>query len=203
VPTTHPTHLRRVPASQIITGQHTTLFLEALGTLLRGLSLSYIPRHFDTFDLYSRLVFQLPAIAEVSSLKLKNIVRASPPIARNQRRPAEPAHLDFVFVQTSETNKFTEDTCLEGLRVAQVCAIFKVPDYFPSHEKLRSPLAYIEWFTPIQARDNNSGMFIVSRSTRMHRRHAEIVPINRIVRSCHLIPDFGRHKDPSWHADNV
>ncbi|KAG0694136.1 hypothetical protein DFH29DRAFT_1006593 [Suillus ampliporus] len=65
VPTTHPPHLRRVPAHKIISDQHASLFLQALTTYIRTLGILYVPKSFDTFDLFSRLAFELPAIAEV------------------------------------------------------------------------------------------------------------------------------------------
>ncbi|KIJ62061.1 hypothetical protein HYDPIDRAFT_176793 [Hydnomerulius pinastri MD-312] len=109
-----------------------------------------------------------------------------------------------VGVDMTCTDSKGNRTCLEGLCVAQVCAIFHLPDYFPVPETLcSSPLAYIEWFTPLQVHEANSGMFVVSRSTHMHRRFAEIVPVEHIVCSCHLLPDFRREKDPGWNADNI
>ncbi|KAF8449488.1 hypothetical protein L210DRAFT_3369592, partial [Boletus edulis BED1] len=54
------------------------------------------------------------------------------------------------------------------------------------------PLAYIHWFKPLQTFDDNVKMFCVSRSTRQRRPHAEIIPIDRIVQHCHLIPRFPR-----------
>ncbi|KAJ6532815.1 hypothetical protein B0H10DRAFT_1734733, partial [Mycena sp. CBHHK59/15] len=49
------------------------------------------------------------------------------------------------------------------------------------------PLAYIEWFTPFNQPDKISGMYILRRSTRAHRRNAAIVSVEHIVRSCHLM----------------
>ncbi|KAG2113451.1 uncharacterized protein F5147DRAFT_744159 [Suillus discolor] len=164
IPTTHPPHLRRIPASKIISDQHASLFLQALTTYIRTLGILYVPKSFDTFDLFSRLAFELPAIAEVSSRKLKNIVHVSPPIAH------------------------------AGLRVAQVLSVFKVPTYYPDEERLRGPLAYIEWMTPLREPDPDLDMFVVSRSTCRHQRHAEVVPISHIIRSCHLVPSFVLHK---------
>ncbi|KAG2070205.1 hypothetical protein BDR04DRAFT_1128584 [Suillus decipiens] len=152
IPTTHPPHLRRVPAHKIISDQHASQFLQALSTYIHTLGILYVPKSFDTFDLFSCLAFELPAIAEVSSHKLKNIVHVSPPIACIGRRLARPACLDFAFVHTVEANACTDGTCLQG------------------------PLAYIEWMTPLQEPDPDLGMFVVSQSTRRHQQHAEIIP---------------------------
>ncbi|KAI0682089.1 hypothetical protein BC835DRAFT_1244408, partial [Cytidiella melzeri] len=54
------------------------------------------------------------------------------------------------------------------------------------------PLAYIEWFTPFSHYNNTVGMFSVAPSQRNHRCRASIIPISAILRSCHLIPVWGR-----------
>lgn len=90
---------------------------------------------------------------------------------------------------------------LAGLRVAQVRVIFKLPAHYPV--KTAEPLAYIEWLTPLRAPDPATGLIPLSRSTRSHRPYAEIVPLNRIVRNCHLYPKFGRAIDNTWTALNV
>ena len=89
---------------------------------------------------------------------------------------------------------------LLGLRVARVRVIFKLPDEYPI--KTTHPLAYVEWFTPFRAIDKASGLYILSPSTRQHQSYAEIVEVNRIVRSCHLIPR-ARIIDPSWSTSNI
>ncbi|KAG6371251.1 hypothetical protein JVT61DRAFT_9716 [Boletus reticuloceps] len=114
VPTSHPPHLRHVPASKIITDQHATRFLESLQTYLSSLSISFAPRTFDTFHLFSHLVFRLPSILEVSNSKLTNIVRASPPRPRRGRCPPEAAHLDFTLVHSPDRNPYTEGTAIKG-----------------------------------------------------------------------------------------
>ncbi len=37
----------------------------------------------------------------------------------------------------------------------------------------------------------------------MHHSHAKIIAIDRIARSCHLVPCFGQVKEPCWTAENV
>ncbi|KAF8445558.1 hypothetical protein L210DRAFT_3391909, partial [Boletus edulis BED1] len=64
-------------------------------------------------------------------------------------------------------------------------------------------LAYVEWMTPFHTKDTASGLYIVSRSTRMHQRHGDVIPVANIIRSCHLIPEFGHAADPNWTADTV
>ena len=65
------------------------------------------------------------------------------------------------------------------------------------------PLAYVEWFTPFPAVDQHTGMYIVSHSTRQHRRHASIISVTDIVRTVHLIPFAGKSIDRTWTSDTV
>ncbi|KAH7919170.1 hypothetical protein BV22DRAFT_972928, partial [Leucogyrophana mollusca] len=49
-------------------------------------------------------------------------------------------------------------------------------------------LAYVHWFQPLQTFDTNLGMFRLARSSRNHAPNAAIVPVDRILHPCHLIP---------------
>ena len=90
-----------------------------------------------------------------------------------------------------------EFTGCPGLRVAQVKVIFRLPSYFPAKPGLPpgSPLAYIEWMTPIRNPDSLDGYYHLSRSTRQHVPYAEIITVDRIVRNVMLIPQkWGQDK---------
>jgi len=178
------------------------------------------PNIHDVFGLWSRIEFRLPHILEASNNKLKNIVRTSPPIPAAGCRLGEPAHLDFALIRTGETNYRTVGTPLQGkslelvsfflkfltyhsgLRVAHVCVIFKLPELYRIHTS--HPLAYVEWFTPFGAQtDPPSGLHSVTHSSQQNHPYAQIIDVDRIVRNCHLIPKFGRVKDPTWTSENV
>ncbi|KAF8415947.1 hypothetical protein L210DRAFT_3320949, partial [Boletus edulis BED1] len=53
------------------------------------------------------------------------------------------------------------------------------------------PLAYVHWYRPLQSFDAEMKMFRVTRASRQHGPHAEIVPVDRIWRPCHLTPQWG------------
>ncbi|EEB87090.1 hypothetical protein MPER_15712, partial [Moniliophthora perniciosa FA553] len=95
--------------------------------------------------------------------------------------------MDFALISTSERNDKTDGTALEDLYGV----------------KTDHPLAYIEWFTPFGAPDPVSGLITLKPSTRNHHAHGEIIPVDRIVRNCHLVPFYGRQKDPSWKHANI
>ncbi|KAF5360320.1 hypothetical protein D9758_009180 [Tetrapyrgos nigripes] len=113
--------------------------------------------------------------------------------------------LSFALVRTGETNPMTEGTPLQGLRVALVRVIFDLPALFASQVKnwRRQPLAYVEWMTPFGRRDAESGLYLLSKSTRYHRPYGEIIDVSRLVRNWHLIPNFGREKPSAWTSGNV
>ncbi|KAG0699298.1 hypothetical protein DFH29DRAFT_983570 [Suillus ampliporus] len=125
---------------------------------------------------------------------------STPPLGRSQGSPGQ---FDTVLVRTEgEVNVHTQGTALEGLQVAQVRFLFDLPPHLriagqPFH------LALIEWFKLFRGCDSLLKMHSVSRSYVGQAPRAEVIPITRIVGSCHLIPKFGTHADPTWRADEV
>ncbi|KAJ7147090.1 hypothetical protein C8R43DRAFT_1196388 [Mycena crocata] len=188
---------RAVPASHLISseGHNAVRFIPALITFLSQRQSNYLPRAFDMFGTWKRITFQLPRIPEVGGRHTTNLVRATAPspASINRRKAAEPAHLDFALVRTGEHNVFTVGTALQGLRVAQVKVIFKLPSHYPVKSDV--PLAYIEWFTPLRTPDKLDGYYHLTRSSRRQGPYAEIVTADRIVRSVMLIPQkWGQDK---------
>jgi hypothetical protein len=61
------------------------------------------------------------------------------------------------------------------------------------------PLAYVHFFKPLRAFDENIKMFYFGRSTRNHIPNAAVVPIANLVHPCHLIPRFPSGAlNPRW-----
>ncbi|PSR97599.1 hypothetical protein PHLCEN_2v4306, partial [Hermanssonia centrifuga] len=182
VAATHPATLRAVPASNIIhiKGLGATQFLPALHEFLIAHGSSIVPHTFDKFDLFKQLIIQLPVLPETGKNKCKNIIRASPPVIASRRQPAQPARCDFALVRTGRSNTDTEPdgSPLQGIRIAHVRAIFKLPATYGI--RTLHPLVYVEWFTPFRTPDLLTGMHIVSRSTRMHHVYGEIIEAHRL-----------------------
>ena len=84
--------------------------------------------------------------------------------------------------------------------MAQIRLIFNLP---PQFGHFPHPLAYVEWFTNLGSPDLLTGLHSVTRSTRQGKRNAEVISVDRIYRSCHLIPRFGAAINSSLTADNV
>ena len=116
--------------------------------------------------------------------------------------------VDAVHVRPEQTDSHGQvtpsrfDTVLvqNGIlgRIAQVRAVFQIPSkvfdvVFPSLDvSPPSHLAYVQWFSPIPTTpDPVHQMYKVSRLTQNDPRHAGIVPVESILCSVHLFPQFG------------
>ncbi|KAJ7637484.1 hypothetical protein B0H17DRAFT_961143, partial [Mycena rosella] len=161
---------------------------------------------FDRFNLYKRITITLPSIREVSDLKLRNVVRASPPIdaVPGTRNNGERAYQDFALICTGEANPVTDGTALEGLRVAQVRVLFDFPVFYPAQSATSKPLEYIEWFTLFSCPEAGSDLHVLRRSTRQQRPYAEIIDLDRIACNCFLTPRSGAGAtDRRWTSEAV
>lgn len=77
---------------------------------------------------------------------------------------------------------------LLGLRVGRIKVIFTLS---PRISTIAERLAYVEWFRPFREKERATGLYTVSPAIRNHQRVADVVPLERIARSCHLVPKFG------------
>ncbi|TBU37509.1 hypothetical protein BD309DRAFT_905077 [Dichomitus squalens] len=155
------------------------------------------------FSLYKRIHVFLPRLRQVAARSvIKDTIRATPMQPARPLHRAVPAHFDTVLAQDHPGDRHPEDHAVDGLCVARVRAIIRLPDAYGEH-LTKHPVAYVEWFTPLRQRDPSTGMFKVNVSTRNHRRRTSIIPITQIVRSCHLIPMWGKHVDTTWTSRNV
>jgi hypothetical protein len=148
------------------------------------------------FDAWKRLVYDLPPVQEVSSLPTRDVICATPAFPSRGRQMAASARFDTVIAWKTErpdSQVQSESSGLQGINVAQVHCIFRLPSELGTFSTL---LAYVEWFTDFRRPDPLTGMFWIQRSSRAHVRNASIIPIDQIIRSCHLIPVFGRRFDP-------
>ena len=79
-----------------------------------------------------------------------------------------------------------------------------IPEVFFSLEDTPKHLAYVEWFTPLPVTpDPKHGMYRVSRQVENGSRSASIIPVESIVRSIHLIPQFGPAVPREWGSFTV
>ncbi|KAF8122220.1 hypothetical protein EV363DRAFT_1183475 [Boletus edulis] len=200
----HPSNVYRVsqqpqfpkkPLQQLEQHHGAVCFLEALKVFINTLPHGcqrFEPNVHDRFDVYSNLVLFLPPMEHAANKHAR--IRSHPQRYNGVRKPPTLARYDTVLVEVDRDLRPLGG--LHGLRVAEVRVIFRLPTHLGNYPH---PLAYIHWFKPLQTFDDNVKMFCVSRSTRQRRPHAEIIPVDRIVQHCHLIPRFPRGAvHPHW-----
>jgi len=91
-------------------------------------------------------------------------------------------------------------TRILAIHIVRVRVIFKLPDHLGLYPH---PLAYVEWFTSLRRRNPISGQYIVTRSTRNHRRNVSVISADRFARACHLQAQCGRYISSDWSSGNV
>jgi len=168
-------------------------------------------------------LFILPPIPEVTSkptLDVIHAVRAAPAMITSQGiKQAIPGQFSTVLVQESPSiaaggplsgkpqmskhHSFISLTVLSlGLHVAQVWVIFKLPAEFGQYNH---PLTYVHWYTPLRHTPNDldTNMFTISRSSHNHCQRVSIIPVAKIIWSCHLAPKFGHKMPDTWTSSTV
>ncbi|KAH9846641.1 hypothetical protein C2E23DRAFT_743604, partial [Lenzites betulinus] len=141
---------------------------------------------------YKQFKVQLPTVSQVTKSTLVDIIHASPPhpATRLLKLPV-PANMSTVFAREPGSPPLAPG--VTRLRVARVRVIFNLPTIYDARALgITTPLAFVEWFTPFHVVDDATGMYVVSPSTRQRQRYTSVIPISDIVRSCHLIPIWGK-----------
>lgn len=101
----------------------------------------------------------------------------------------------------------SNNSCIGPPRVAQLRVLFTLPSTID--DSSNPPLlAYVEWFTPFRRTKRNRGTFLYKVSCVYDDQgnyQAEVIPADSIIRSCHLLPVFGKigERSPFWKSDNV
>ncbi|PPQ76233.1 hypothetical protein CVT24_009444 [Panaeolus cyanescens] len=159
-----------------------------------------------TFDLYKRAIFTLPPIPEVSQTPIHDAIYASP--AQQPQfttagiKKGAPARYSTVLAYAGVRGSQV-DGPLQGLKAAQVRVIFKLPPEFG----VKQPLAFVHWYRPFRdpPETSSTGFYTLALSSRSGVQHSEVIPLANIVRTCHLIPVFGRSSalDLQWTPEHV
>ncbi|KAJ4470135.1 hypothetical protein J3R30DRAFT_3808633 [Lentinula aciculospora] len=135
-------------------------------------------------------------------------IHAQPARVGKHGKPV-PARFDTALVRVSDSDgplELTVDT-----RVARVRLVFTIPEkisktlFADIPEKDRPHhLAYVEWFTSFPSNpDPNHRLYKVSHCEVEGGRLASVVDIQRLVRSIHLFPRFGRVANQNWISSSV
>ncbi|KAM6494747.1 hypothetical protein JOM56_009370 [Amanita muscaria] len=140
------------------------------------------------FPVFKKFSLYLPQIPQVSNLSdLKDTVQVIlPQPAMGRQKPVEALFSTVLATERPDVCAFEDpDNPLKDISVAQVRAIFQLPVEFQTYE---GTLAYVEWFTPLRSYVPNI---------------ASVIPIQQIIRTCHLIPKFGQHVPTGWTSENA
>ncbi|KAJ6450933.1 hypothetical protein C8R45DRAFT_1113856 [Mycena sanguinolenta] len=157
------------------------------------------PNQNDRFDIFNQITVHLARNRYLSDKPRKSRIRAIAAVPAKGRKPGSPAIFDTMLV-IEDPFKYVPSSGITGLRPAQIRVIFKLPHQFGTYPH---PLAYIEWFTPLNRADPTTDMFTTHRSTRNCRRNAAIISVEHIVRACHLMCKCGATIDRKWTSFNV
>ncbi|KAJ7207810.1 hypothetical protein B0H12DRAFT_1034405 [Mycena haematopus] len=196
----------RLTAASICTQFKAPDFLFNLDDFLKSHAITprVEPSENSTFPVYKRLSIPLPTIPEVGSHDVMDRIRAvrAQPLQMTAKGviPAKAGQFDTILVRSVKPGADQRPT--DGLAVARIRVIFRLPAS-EDHGNYPDPLAYVDWYKPLKAPVADIGMHEVSLSTRNHRQKSSIIPVSDIIRSCHLIPIFGRAVDETWTWDRV
>ncbi|KAI0640990.1 hypothetical protein C8Q79DRAFT_1099175 [Trametes meyenii] len=199
-----------IPISTIVADFGTTYFAWCLKDYLLKISRGDLTRMNHVADIelqdtthvavYKQCKVRLPAMRQVTTSPVVDIIHASPSHPGPSPLTTVPAYMSTVLARdpsivspTMPPYVFDHKKPLQGLRVARVRAIFDLPKVYKAQVLgVTDPLAYVEWFTPFNTVDSATGMYIVAPSTRQRERHVSVLPLTHIIRSCHLIPVWGK-----------
>ena len=79
-----------------------------------------------------------------------------------------------------------------------------IPEVFSAIDTPPKYLAYVEWFTPLpRSSDPKHSMYRVSRVIQDRCRSASMIAVESIIRSVHLIPQFGPIVPQEWNSFTV
>ncbi|KAA1479326.1 hypothetical protein DENSPDRAFT_862008 [Dentipellis sp. KUC8613] len=152
---------------------------------------------FNHVDIWHRVSF---AVKNIQLDTEPNLITA---VMANPNHHGGVGRFDTVIIATDKA----EDTGMNGLRIARVRVLFRLPSDFnavlftdydvspPGH------LAFVEWFSPPASRKHDHQMYTVTH--KCARADVSIIEVKDIRRNCQLIPIFGERADRAWTKSNV
>ncbi|KAF7346302.1 hypothetical protein MSAN_01857600 [Mycena sanguinolenta] len=176
-------------------------FIPALTVFLKEhfTSSPVTPSQYDRFDIFNQISVHAARNRYLSDQPRKSRIRAIAAVPAKGRKSGSPAIFDTALV-IEHPSQYVPSSGIAGLRPAQIRVIFKLPPQFGNYSH---PLAYIEWFTPLNRPDPTTDMFTTHRSSRNRRRNAAVISVEHIVCACHLMGKCGATIDRKWTSFNV
>ncbi|KAG2052891.1 hypothetical protein BDR06DRAFT_982926 [Suillus hirtellus] len=163
-----------------------------------------ILRDLEAVDVWYRIKFVVPNLQVDTEFATLCTAHAEPKRLKTGGIRELGAQFDTVLI--NELGCESEDTGIDGKRVARLKVIFRIPDEYVTKMSLPRQighLAYVEWFSQPRNKDSNSGMYPISRSYRNGVLDASVIEVDSMFRTCQLAPRFGRRVNRAWTSNNV
>jgi hypothetical protein len=180
---------------------------------------SHLLISFSSIPVFHKIKFTASTSnSESKETKILDSIQAWPE-QRDAHGQIIPAHFDTALIQSQhniqgegikhKSHHFSLNLTnwCTGHQIAQVHVVFHIPssvvyEVSPALDTL-SPthLAYVEWFSPITAApDPKHQLYRVSRQMCNGHRSASIIPVDMILYSIHLIPQFEPVMPKEWNS---
>ncbi|KAG1760626.1 hypothetical protein EDD22DRAFT_980541 [Suillus occidentalis] len=163
-----------------------------------------ILRDLEEVDVWYRIKFAVPNLQVDTEFATLCTAHAEPKRLKTSGIGELVARFDTVLI--NELGCESEETGIDGKRVARLKVIFRIPDEYVTKMSLTRQLghlAYVEWFSRPRNKDSNSGMYPISRSYRNGMQDASVIEVDSMLRTCQLAPRFGRRANRAWTLNNV
>ncbi|KAG1738001.1 hypothetical protein EDB19DRAFT_1829294 [Suillus lakei] len=161
---------------------------------------TFLTHHFPHSSIAAILLL-LPWQHHISDLKWLNRLQAYPAIPNcDHRKPPSPTCFDVAFV-IKDCQLWQSGTGFNGLRIAQIHAIFKLPSHYGIFPH---PLAYVKWFRLLHVPEPMTNLYRLTCSTCNQWHFTSVISIQDLLQAAHLMPRFGQSKvDVSWINGDV
>ncbi|KAF7288146.1 hypothetical protein HMN09_01423800 [Mycena chlorophos] len=169
---------------QLVSAQRRTTYTIAKHSPAPRRTVTQIREHeFDFYDVFHQIKLSPPPNRYISPKQRSIRLRAMPAVAPKDRKAGSSAIFDTALVIV-DPDEYRYSSGLAGLQPARIRLLFRLPPHLGSYAH---PLAYIEWYTPLNGPDPVSGMYTTRLSTRNHLANTAVIPADRIA----LLPSNG------------
>ncbi|KIY71495.1 hypothetical protein CYLTODRAFT_390132 [Cylindrobasidium torrendii FP15055 ss-10] len=157
----------------------------------------------DSIEVHNQLVVHLPALRQHSTDPTTDVVHASKQVparaTKTGYRGEVAERFDTVLIRSDAQLRMAGHSSVADIQVARVQVIFELPQSLGSYPE---PLAYVSLFKPLKKPVPDLEMYQLSWLSKKFNhqpyRAATVIPVSRIIRTCHLIPEFGSRIPRSW-----
>ncbi|KAG1884751.1 hypothetical protein F4604DRAFT_1878691 [Suillus subluteus] len=158
----------------------------------------------EAVDMWYRIKFVVPNLQVDTESTALHTAHAEPKRLKSSGTGELGTQFDTVLI--NELGCESEETGIDGKRVARLKVVFRIPDEYITKMFLPRQirhLAYVKWFSRPRNKDSDSGMYPISRSYRNGVQDASVIEVDSIYQTCQLVPRFSRRANCAWTSSNV